>query len=342
MISIIVPCYNTERSLNKSVKSLCSQTVSSYQIVLVDDGATDKTPLICDDLAQDDTRIKVVHQDNRGLLGAWKRGVKEADGDYIAFCDADDYLDEDFIEKIEEVIGSYAPDLITFGMIAEYSNGERIRSVNRLAPGEYDETAIKQLILPRLLSDGGMQSEILIKSRWSKVFSKELLLVVMDDLDERVSLGEDELTLFAVIQSTKKLFCMDDYCPYHYVRHSMSMIGQFDKHVFEKIDILYKGLDYIAQNYSYPYTDQLLCDRLSVTLLYIKKYICRSTEGYRRTMEMVRQVRDSSEVNACINNCSINRYNTGARLFAILFINRAFLVLYFMARAFEKLRGREV
>ncbi len=342
MISIIVPCYNTDSTLTKSVKSLCSQTASSYQIVLVDDGATDNTPQISDDLARKDSRIKVVHQENRGLLGAWKRGVNEADGDFIAFCDADDYLDVDFIEKIKGVIDKYDPDLITFGMIAEYSNGERVRTTNRLAPGEYDEKAIKQSILPRLLSDGGMQSEILIKSRWSKVFRKELLLAVMDDLDERISLGEDELTLFAVIQSAKKLFCMDDYCPYHYVRHSMSMIGQFDKSVFEKIDILYKSFDRIAGKYSYPYRDQLLYDRLSVTLLFVKKYICRSTDGYRRTMEMVRQVRDSSEVNECIKNCSIDRYDKAAKVFARLFLNRTFFLLYFLARVFEKVRGRDV
>lgn len=342
MISIIVPCYNTDSTLTKSVKSLCSQTVSSYQIVLVDDGATDNTPQICDDLARNDSRIKVVHQENRGLLGAWKRGVNEADGDFVAFCDADDYLDVGFIEKIEGVICNHDPDLITFGMIAEYSNGERVRTINRLAPGEYDETAIKQSILPRLLSDGGMQSEILIKSRWSKVFRKELLLAVIDDLDERVSLGEDELTLFAVIQSAKKLFCMDGYCPYHYVRHSMSMIGQFDKRVFEKIDILYKGLDHIAGKYSYPYRDQLLYDRLSVTLLFVKKYICRSTDGYRMTMEMVRQVRDSSEVKECIKYCSIDRYDKGAKIFAGLFINRDLFFLYFLTRVFEKVRGRDV
>lgn len=342
MISIVVPCYNTEKSLIKSVNSLCSQTVSSYQIVLVDDGATDDTPRLCDELAQNDKRIKVVHQENRGLLGAWKRGVKEADGDYIAFCDADDYLDDDFIEKIENIIDKYDPDLIAFGIISEYSNGERIRTLNRLLPGEYDETAIKKLILPKIFSDGDMQSEILIKSRWSKVFQKEILLSVLTDLDERVSLGEDELTLFAVVQLSRKLFCMGDYCPYHYVRHSMSMIGQFDKRVFEKVDMLYMGLDQVAKKYSYPYREQLLHDRLSVTLLYVKKYICRSTDGYRKTMKMVEQVRDSYEMQECIDHCSISGYSGGAKIFAVLFIKRAFFPLYILARVFERIRGRDV
>ena len=342
MISIVVPCYNAENSIKKTVESLLDQTVDSYQIVLVDDGSTDNTSRLCDQFALLDTRIKVVHQDNRGLMGAWKTGVLESDGDYIAFCDADDYVDDDFVERINWIINEYKSDIICFGLVAEYTNGYRTELYNRLPEGIYNRTKITNDILPFLFSDGRMQSEVIIKSRWSKAFRKSILISIMPMLNEQVNLGEDQLTMFASIQKANTLYCMGKYCPYHYVRSSMSMIGQFDRNVFDKIDLLYRELDRIAEGLSYMHMDQLLYDRLSVTLLSVKKYICKSTDGYRTTMDIIKKVRRSSKIEECIEKCSIKKYKGFSLILARLFIHRRYLLLYYLPRVFESIRGRNV
>lgn len=344
MISIIVPCYNAEKTINRTIGSLINQTERDYEIVLVDDGSSDNTSSICDAFAVSDARIKVVHQNNRGLMGAWKRGVAEARGDYIAFCDADDYIDEDLIGTIYTVISDFSPELILYGMRYEYSNGKSSRSYNRLNGGFYDSNAIKSDILPHLLSDGSMQSELILRSRWSKVFKKDLLISVIPLLNEKISMGEDQLTMFATMQVVRSIYCIEDYCPYHYVRSSGSMIGGLDENVFVKLNMLYSEFFFIAKEYSYPYIDQILYDKLAMILLYVKKYFCRSDKGYKLTKNAVDKVRMSPDFIECIDKCSIRKYSIGTKIFAEMFIRRMYFLLYSLSRAYERIiqRGRDI
>ena len=342
MISIVVPCYNTEKTIARTVDGLLRQSYEDYQIILVDDGSEDNTSHICDKYADNDQRVKAIHQLNTGLMGAWKRGVLESDGEYIGFCDSDDYLDDDYIRRVSDTIEEYQPDLIAFGLVSEYSDGTSTRIINKLPEGYYEEKAIKNTIFPKLLSDGGMQSEFLIKSRWTKVFRKSTLLSIMEELNENVSIGEDQLALFAVMQVVRSLYCMGDYCPYHYIRTSDSMIGRFDECIFDKTDLLYKEMQNIARSHGYVYNEQIMNDRLSTTLLHVKKYICRSRMGYWSTRGQLQKVRKSQEFIQCIRGVSIDKYDVPSKIFAILFILKMYLPLYYLTRLAGRLRGQDV
>lgn len=99
-ISIIVPVYNVEKYIRSCIKSVLNQTYSNIEILLVDDGSTDNSGIICDKYAASDCRIIVVHQKNAGLSAARNRGISEACGDYITFIDSDDYIAPDYIESL--------------------------------------------------------------------------------------------------------------------------------------------------------------------------------------------------------------------------------------------------
>ena len=98
VVSIIIPIYNVKEYLVKCVNSVISQTYVDLQIILVDDGSTDGSALICDKLACGDSRIEVIHKMNGGLSSARNEGMKAATGEYIYFLDADDYIESDLIE----------------------------------------------------------------------------------------------------------------------------------------------------------------------------------------------------------------------------------------------------
>ena len=100
LISIIVPVYNMERYLQECIDSLRRQTYRHLEILLIDDGSQDKSGRICDDYASSDKRIHVIHQENKGLSAVRNLGLKEAQGEYIAFVDADDYVETQYIEKL--------------------------------------------------------------------------------------------------------------------------------------------------------------------------------------------------------------------------------------------------
>ena len=91
-VSIIVPIYKVEKYLNNCVETLVGQTYKNIEIVLIDDGSPDNCPQICDEWAKKDSRIKVIHKKNGGLMNAWKDGVVASTGELIAFVDSDDFV----------------------------------------------------------------------------------------------------------------------------------------------------------------------------------------------------------------------------------------------------------
>ncbi len=100
LISVIIPTFNDKRFLPECLQSLHNQTYKNLQIILVDDGSTDKTSSICDNWAKNDQRIQVIHKDRGGVSAARNAGLHVAKGTYISFVDADDYLDSHFYEKM--------------------------------------------------------------------------------------------------------------------------------------------------------------------------------------------------------------------------------------------------
>ena len=110
-ISVIVSIFNVQNYVEKSIRSIGNQTYKNLEIILVDDGSTDNSGKICDELAKEDTRIKVIHKKNGGLSSARNEGVKHATGEYIAFVDGDDWIDEDMYEGMLWAIHTYNADI---------------------------------------------------------------------------------------------------------------------------------------------------------------------------------------------------------------------------------------
>ena len=110
-ISVIVSIYNVQAYAKKSIQSICNQTYDNLEIILVDDGATDNSGKICDDFAKKDSRIKVIHKKNGGLSSARNEGIKAASGEYIAFVDGDDWVDETMYEDMLHAIQTFDADI---------------------------------------------------------------------------------------------------------------------------------------------------------------------------------------------------------------------------------------
>ena len=100
-ISVIVPVYNVMAYLTRCVDSIRKQTYRNLEILLVDDGSTDGSAGLCDELADSDPRIRVIHQKNSGVSAARNAGIQEACGEYVLFTDSDDYVAVDYLEKME-------------------------------------------------------------------------------------------------------------------------------------------------------------------------------------------------------------------------------------------------
>ena len=120
-VSVVVPIYNVENYLEKCIKSLISQSLTDLEIILVDDGSTDSSSVICDKYSILDSRIVVIHKKNGGLVSARKTGLKIAKGDYIGFVDGDDYIDERMYEDLLSYISKNGVDVVNSGFLIDES-----------------------------------------------------------------------------------------------------------------------------------------------------------------------------------------------------------------------------
>ena len=111
-ISVIVPIYNAEDYLLKSISAISCQTYKNLEIILIDDGSTDGTLKICQEFAQKDDRIKVYTQKNKGVASARNKGISVATGDYIAFVDSDDVISFDMYEILVDLINTTGSQIV--------------------------------------------------------------------------------------------------------------------------------------------------------------------------------------------------------------------------------------
>ena len=127
-LSIIIPVYNVEQYLQNSVQSVITQTYQDLQVIFVNDGSTDSSGILCDQLAQQDSRIQVVHKENGGLSDARNAGLRVAIGEYVAFLDSDDvYLLNDGLEQLMALAQAEQPDVLLFQAVDVYAHHQTAR-----------------------------------------------------------------------------------------------------------------------------------------------------------------------------------------------------------------------
>lgn len=131
-VSVIVPVYKAEQYLNRCVKSILEQTYQNFELILVDDGSPDNCPSMCDSWAQKDDRIRVIHKKNGGASSARNAGLKEANGNWIAFADSDDWLDRTALKTLYDLANQYNVPMAIGGMrvVQKYTDASIVMKQN--------------------------------------------------------------------------------------------------------------------------------------------------------------------------------------------------------------------
>lgn len=129
MISVIVPVYNTEKYLDKCIQSILSQTYTDFELLLIDDGSTDTSGVICDRYAKQDSRVRVFHQVNMGVTAARKKGVNNALGEFVCFIDADDYVTINYIDTFVKELSDDVSILLAAEKKQEFDTYDYIKSL---------------------------------------------------------------------------------------------------------------------------------------------------------------------------------------------------------------------
>lgn len=196
-ISIIIPVYNVGQYLEKCIESVINQTYKDIEIICVDDGSTDISSEICDKYGKMDSRIKVIHKTNEGLVSARQAGLKIAMGKYVGFVDGDDWIDEEMYECMFQTIEKYKVDMVETGVIDSYGEILEKKRKCKLAEGIYKGEKFKKNIFNNLLYDGkfynyGVNTIYL----WNKLFKRSFIYECYMKLDFKQSMFEDYASVY--------------------------------------------------------------------------------------------------------------------------------------------------
>jgi glycosyltransferase involved in cell wall biosynthesis len=163
-VSVIVPVYNVERYLRRSIESILNQTFQQFELILVNDGSTDSSPQICESYAANDPRVKVLHQKNAGFGEARNTGLKQATGEYVYFMDSDDWADEDLLRCNYAIANETKADSVIFGHRKVYSSSRVENIIDMTPPG----SGLADIIP---LLDGGFGFAV-----WEQLMRRDLLV----------------------------------------------------------------------------------------------------------------------------------------------------------------------
>lgn len=233
-ISVIVPVYNKENYLSRTLDALLGQTFRDLEIILVDDGSRDASGAICDDYAARDSRVRVIHQSNRGVSAARNAGLDAARGEYVGFCDADDIPAEDLYETLYELAQTHDCEVAMVKESVRYADGsEEAEQSGELTVWDDNTEVLRKFLLERISM-----------GIYTKLIRGDLAVKVRFEEGRRIN--EDKGYLFDIFVHARRL-CYLDVCKYAYIRNdsSCSMAPFSDKY----LDMLYFA-DKIRENCS--------------------------------------------------------------------------------------------
>ncbi len=239
LISIVIPVYNAEKYLKQCLNSIKNQTYKNFEVILVNDGSIDHSESICMDFVKVDTRFKYFTKVNGGASSARNLGLDNAQGKYITFIDADDWVDENHLEVLINNIKENNSDMAVssikkFDNVSRfkfrvYSNQEKyLLNYNKLNREEF------LVILPKLIHASNSY-----KIAVSKLFKKELVMDIR--FDESIVYGEDLDFFFKIYNNISSISYVDEVT-YVYRRHNESTSSKFNQQYAEQELLIYKKI----------------------------------------------------------------------------------------------------
>lgn len=270
-ISIIVPVYNTEKYLKDCIESILSQTYTDFELLLIDDGSTDKSGMICEEYSQRDSRIRVFHKENGGVSSARNLGLEQAAGDYLHFVDADDIVLKGAYEYLKDVIQLYSqPDVICFK-----SNKDKVEPTKGVIGNEKYYSDLRE----------GVKHHFISSTIWCKVFKREFIqkanvnfypIMYSEDVDFVWNLLRHEGTI---------VFCQAAL--YSYMTVSGSAVNsRHTEHVRKSVESLIqlnlRLKEYSTSYYDYPHVKYVFSQKYQVLA---NRIICLPYK-YREIMDI--------------------------------------------------------
>lgn len=236
-ISIIVPIYNVESYLDRCIQSLLNQTLKEIEIILVDDGSPDNCPVMCDEYAKQDNRIKVIHKKNAGLGYARNSGLEIATGEYVAFVDSDDFVDSNMYQALYERAKRDNLDTCYCGFVRHYATG---KDENKMEVRSYmcftGRKEVDSFLLDMVGPEPSYHSDVkYMMCVWKAIYSKVLIdKYNIRFCSERRFVSEDIIFHLDYLPKALNVGFIPDCFYYYCVNGTATLSNTYSREKFER------------------------------------------------------------------------------------------------------------
>lgn len=270
LVSVIVPVYNVEQYLEECMEGIVGQTYADLDIVLVDDGSKDHSGEMCDNYTKKDSRVRVLHKENGGLMSAWKAGVEIALGEYLVFVDSDDWVERNMIEELVKQSVGVGKEIICSNYFIEKKDSVKVKQ--SMKPGVYNRKEIQEQLFPFML---GQEQRRIHASRCMKLISKELIVENMHYANPLVTMGEDLNIIFPALLDAQRLVVMEEGFFYHYRFVDASIVHKYNPKLKEKTELLYVTLKEIIHSKVQEQKEEFL-ENLKKEFIFLMFYVLKN------------------------------------------------------------------
>ncbi len=345
LISVIVPVYNAEKYLQRCVGSIQNQTYKNLEIILVDDGSPDDCWSLCQQFAQEDSRIKIFHKENAGQGLARNDGLSMATGAYVTFVDSDDWISETHVENLYSALKSNGTDAALGNHTRVNVNGDKQVKMLPLEKGVYEgERIINEIMIPLIGADEKNSKDILINSSVSmNLYSMEIINANnIRFVSERFAVAEDFYFNVDYFYYSKKVVFTDE-CGYFYFQNLESTCEKYNPKRFERTLNYYAVITERAQRYGLLDRVEHRIERSFLMKIRVAiRHITLSDLTREQKFSGIKEILSDKVVQKVLNNYPIECYNRSMRLLAKLMRSQNVRGVYRLMRSRENARNNKV
>ena len=331
-ISVVIPIYNVEKYLDRCLISVVNQSYHNLEIILVEDGSLDNCPQMCDEWAEKDDRIRVIHKKNAGLGMARNTGIEYASGDYICFIDSDDYIALDTIDKAWEMANEAQAELVFYGCNMVDAS-ERVTAVFRPESGKrvFKGAEFQDILLPDIISP-----DFTNKQKYNVLFSACTVLFSMETIrqadwrfvSEREIISEDVFSLMKLFASVQRVAIVPEAL-YYYCQNSCSLTRTCRSDRYQEIKDFYDKMIILCDTYRYS---ELIKTRFSGAYLAFVigalKTIVQCDLSFGKKIRMLKDIAYDPHLKQTLEKNDWYIENRSRRLIGILLLKKKIMLCY--------------
>lgn len=241
LVSVLIPLYNSAKYIGKCIESVLSQSYSNIEIIIVDDGSTDESVSICSKYSFVDERIRLITQKRTGVVGARKKAVSIAKGQFVLCVDSDDYIDSDMISHLLDHARKNNADVVCSGYIKE-KDGICFERENYAKTGVYYGKKLQDLYKV-LLYSGEFYRPGVTPYVWNKLIKMDLYRKYQNLIPNEINKGDDVAVIYPLLLNANCIVIDNEFKAYHYKKNKTSICHTKDDLYFERVQILFDYLD---------------------------------------------------------------------------------------------------